>query len=69
MAKDGTAIACTEISSAMRRPMRSPMWPNSSPPSGRVTKATANTAYEATSDSRWFPSGKKFAANVAARKP
>src|SRR5215831_13882338 len=53
----------------MRRLTRSPTCPNSTPPSGRVKKPDANTPYEANRDRKWFPSGKKFAPNVAAKKP
>jgi len=34
--KVGTAIASTEKVSAARRPKRSPMWPISAPPIGRM---------------------------------
>jgi hypothetical protein len=34
-----------------------------------MTKGAANTPYDASSDSIWFSSGKKFVAKVTARKP
>ncbi len=35
------AMAATERVSAVRRPKRSPIWPTSAPPTGRMRKPTA----------------------------
>jgi len=39
----GTAMAATDAVSAARRPNRSPIWPNTAPPIGRIRKPTAKT--------------------------
>jgi hypothetical protein len=49
------------------RPIRSPTWPNSIPPSGRARKPTANTAKAASVDEMESAAGKKFAPMATAK--
>ena len=60
MSTVGTAIATTEIVSACLRPRRSPIWPNSSAPIGRIRKPAAKTPNASISDVALLCDGKKF---------
>jgi hypothetical protein len=63
----GTAMATTESVSAALRPMRSPMCPKTSPPTGRIMKPAANTPKAAISEATGSFDGKKWAPIVCAK--
>jgi len=62
-------MAMTEPMSACFRPYRSPIQPNSAPPTGRITKPAANVPKAASVDEVGSCAGKKCAPIWRAKKP
>ena len=61
------AIAATEKVSAARRPRRSPIWPTSAPPTGRMRKPTAKMPNAASTCATGSWLGKKVRPMAAAK--
>ncbi len=57
------------IESAVRRPSRSPISPNRTPPTGRSRNATPKTARDCSSSDVASPEGKNVAPIATAKKP
>jgi hypothetical protein len=66
---DGNAIAMTEPMSACFRPYRSPIQPNSAPPTGRITNPAANVPNAASTEEVGSCAGKKCAPICGAKNP
>ncbi|VBM27181.1 Uncharacterised protein [Burkholderia pseudomallei] len=59
-------IIASVVISAFLRPIRSPRWPNTTPPSGRAKKPTANVPNEAIVLTNGSPDGKYNSPNTSA---
>ncbi|MCP9981197.1 hypothetical protein LUX32_28830 [Actinomadura madurae] len=67
MPRVATLISTTARVSAVRRPSRSPRWPNTTPPTGRMAKPTAKTAKVDSSRAVGSWPGKNWVAMVVAK--
>ncbi|MCY1216923.1 hypothetical protein D9M72_288130 [compost metagenome] len=61
-----TPIIMSVVISAFLRPMRSPQWPNTMPPSGRAKKPTAKVPNDASVLRKGSPPGKNSGPNTSA---